>query len=272
MRTSRIASSAVAAAAIAVLATLGVTGSVASGATHAVARAVSSHHEQKSAHVAFETCPSASTILMVSLPHLTYTNKSVVTVHASITNTSGTACGQAPVGTGPASQLEITPCGELFMGMDNAQRQNVYPGTGGFGCPAQETVLVPAHTTLRAVTTWNQRASYDSTHLAPRGTYTLSMDGALQFTIHLTGTSTGPLPGPTALPAPLPATFTPVPSAGPCQRVYYLVGSTATAEPMCPIPSPAMRPLRELPTPQVTPGGPSAVTPNGSGSSSGSTP
>jgi hypothetical protein len=284
MRASSTATSVVAAAAVALLtlATLGVAGSVASGATHAV----SSHHEQKSAHVAFETCPSATTILTVSLPHLTYSNKSVVTVHASITNTSGTACGQAPVGTGPASQLQITPCGELVMGIDNAQGQNVYPGSGGFGCPAQETVLVPAHTTLRAVTDWNQRASYDSTHLAPRGTYTLRMDGALPFTIRLTGTSTGPLPGPTPAPLPLPTTFnpcqvsnnlrcttvpvTPIPPPGPCQRVYYLLATGA--EPMCPEPLPAIHPLSPLPhtlpaqpgssfQPQHVPGGAPSATP-----------
>jgi hypothetical protein len=166
-----------------------------------------------SVHLQFENCPAATTILTASMSRLSFSNHQLVNVDVSITNTSATACGPSPEQVPPArEELVVGPCGEVSVDIDTARGVNVYPGTGAIACPAEPGVPVPANGTITAMASWNQRASYDSTHLAPRGRYELSIQHLLDFAIRLTGSSSGPLPtGPAPLDTPLTASTAPRP-------------------------------------------------------------
>jgi hypothetical protein len=168
----------------------------------------------QSVHLQFENCPAATTILTASEARVSYSNHRLVNINVSITNSSANACGPSPEQVALSGEnLVVGPCGEVSVDIDNARGVNVYPGRTGIACPAETGVPVPANGTLTAIASWNQRASYDSTHLAPRGRYELSIQQLLDFAIRLTGSSSGPLPtGPTPLDTPLTASNTPRPN------------------------------------------------------------
>jgi hypothetical protein len=179
----------------------------------------------KSAHVAFEDCPAATTVLTVSIPRLSYSARQAVNVTVTLTNTRATACGESSTSPPPAqvqNQLNVGPCGQLGLEIFNAKGANVYPGNVALHCPAEFGVELPAHSRLRATSSWNQQASYNSTALAPRGAYRLGVSLQLgraarppfSFQIRLIGSAKGPLPL-TTLPPQSTGPVTVCPEPGP---------------------------------------------------------
>ena len=180
----------------------------------------------KSAHIAFEDCPAATTVLTVSIPRLSYSARQPVEVTVRLANTSDTDCGQSASSPPPVqvpNQLNVGPCGQLGLEIFNAKGANIYPGNVAFPCPAEFGVELVAHGHLRTTTSWNQEASYNATTLARRGTYRLSISQQLanpsrtpiSFRIKLTGATKGALPTTTLPPqSGGPVTVCPVPPPG----------------------------------------------------------
>jgi hypothetical protein len=179
-----------------------------------------------SAHIAFEDCPAATTVLTVSIPRSSYSARQPVLATVTLANTSATNCGQSLNSPPPVQvpdQLSVGPCGPLGLEIFNAKGANIYPGNVAFPCPAEFGVELLAHARLRTTASWDQRASYNSTTLARRGVYRLRISQQLanpsrtpiSFRIKLTGTTRGSLPTTTLPPqSGGPATVCPPSIAG----------------------------------------------------------
>ncbi len=210
----------------------------------------------KTTHVAFEGCPARNILLKATLLSLTYGMNQPILVGITIRNQSGTTCGHNSGSRANAQSglgLEIGPCGNVSLKVENAQNQEVFPGPNDApSCAAAFSVRLPAHRSLTTASVWSQQQGLNGQTQVPRGSYRILVDGKITFTVALTG------PSVTTTPLPLPAP----PAQGPCNSVYRLIDvapttTTTTTNPHqhCPIGqitprrAPTRRPRRCLPPP-----------------------
>jgi hypothetical protein len=211
----------------------------------------------KSAHVAFESCPIATTLMKATLLGTNFSANQPILVGISVRNESNHACGHAPRSSNPLSSLgiEIGPCGNVSLRVENAQRHNVFPGPGDVpSCTLQFSVRLRAHQSLSTVGVWNQQLGLNGQTRVPAGTYRIIIDNKITFSITLTSPSGPVVPG---------APNTTPPSPGPCGSFFNLIASAPTPTPATttttttttPIPTGPKCPIGQVapPTPGHTP-------------------
>jgi hypothetical protein len=204
----------------------------------------------KTTRVAFENCPARSTVMKVTMLGLTFSTNEPILVGISIRNDSDKACGHLSLPrSAPLASLgiQIGPCGNVSMVVEDAQRHEVFPGPGDApSCAQRFSVRVPAHHSVASVGVWSQQLGLHGQTPVPRGIYRIIIDKVITFTVTLTS------PGGSLAPGQRPTT---PPRPGPCGRVFNLIASTPTTTPgpKCPIGQIAPPLPGSTPTPTVPP-------------------
>jgi hypothetical protein len=116
----------------------------------------------RSAHVAYQGCPSKDVVLTVTLSARTYGLGQNVHYMVRLHNLSATRCAGAtpaapggPLRVGPLS-VALGPCGSLPLWITDSRRAPVFPNTGGVSCPLLLGPPLAPHATLRTAGTWDR--------------------------------------------------------------------------------------------------------------------